>query len=105
MPVSYKDGYDFIGWMYNGILYNDENIYDDITLVAYYEKIQKYKVGDLIKITGNYSSSAYYKKANYNFATGWERKILRIFEGAEFPYMIGDDTGVTGFFKEESFTK
>lgn len=108
LPKVTKEGYEFIGWYLGDKLYNSEKIYDDATLKAYYKKIEpSYKIGDKIKIIGSYSSSstatvdeAYNKKA-----IGWERKIINKIEGSEFPYVIGNDDGITGFFKSSSIEK
>ena len=45
------------------------------------------------------------KNAYNKRAIGWEREILNIIEGVEFPYVVGDTTGVTGFFKLESLER
>lgn len=105
LPITYKDGYEFIGWYLNDKLYENEIVNDDVILIAKYKpnKINtSYKVGNSVIITGNYSSSAYSMSAEYDAAIGWNRKILYIIEDAEYPYAIGNDEGVTGFFKIES---
>lgn len=105
LPTAYKDGYEFIGWYLNGKPYDGEEVNDDVTLVAQY-KINKinntYKVGDSVIIIGNYSESAYSMDAIYDAAIGWDRKILAIIGDSEYPYMVGNDEGVTGFFKVSS---
>ena len=40
--------------------------------------------------------------AEYRSAIGWDREILDIIEDSEYPYMVGNDEGVTGFFKADS---
>lgn len=103
IPVAYKDGYEFIGWFINDKVYNDEILNDDTTLIAKYKlKNIEYKVGDKIIIIGNYSSSAYNLSAKNSRAIGWERYILSIMEGTNYPYMIGNEKGVTGFFNIDS---
>lgn len=104
LPTTYKDGYEFIGWYLNDELYDNRIINSDSTLVAYYKKIEvepKYNVGDKVIIVGNYSSSAYGTDF-HNVAIGWEREILEIYEGLDNPYMVGNESGVTGFFKVDS---
>lgn len=105
LPATYKDGYEFIGWYLNDKLYENDIINDDATLVAHYNQINMvpdYKIGDRVLIVGNYSNSAYSNEANYDIAIGWNRVILDIFEDSEYPYMIGNENGVTGFFKDTS---
>lgn len=104
LPVSYKDGYEFIGWYLNDELYNNKIVNSDTTLIAHYEKIEikpNYSVGDKVIIIGDYSSSAY-GFDSYNAAIGWDREILDIYDTFENPYMIGNENGVTGFFKQDS---
>ncbi len=105
LPIVYKDGYEFIGWYLNDKLYENEIINDDVTLIAHYNQINvvpDYKIGDRVLIVGNYSNSAYSNEANYDIAIGWNRVILDIFEDSKYPYMIGNENGVTGFFKDTS---
>ena len=105
LPIAYKDGYEFIGWYTSGKKYNDENINDDMTLYAEYknDKINTtYKVGDSVLIVGNYSSSAYSINSTYFRAIGWYRRILDIIDDSNYPYLVGNDEGVTGFFKASS---
>lgn len=107
-PETYKEGYDFIGWFWNNKIYNNEKIYDDLKLVAQYKKQIiniPYKIGDKVKIIGKYSNSAYSMEAFNKRAIGWEREILYILEGSEFKYAVGNNLGVTGFFKLESIER
>lgn len=102
LPVAYKDGYKFVGWYLNDELYEGSSVNSDAILFAHYEEIKpEYKIGDKIIIVGNYSSSVY-GMDDYNAGIGWEREILAIYDGLENPYMIGNENGVTGFFKEGS---
>lgn len=104
LPKSYKDGYEFIGWYLNDKLYDNQIVNSDTTLIAHYEEIKiepEFSVGDKVIITGPYSSSAYGFDM-HDMAIGWDREILAIYEGLENPYMIGNENGVTGFFKEDS---
>lgn len=108
LPISYKDDFEFIGWYLNDKLYQNEIIYDNVVLTAQYknEKINTtYKVGDSVLIVGSYSNSSNSTFATNKRAIGWERKIIDIIDGSEFPYMIGDSTGITGFFKANSIEK
>lgn len=106
LPVSNNQGYEFIGWYLNDELYENQEINSDVVLVAKYKEIiLEYKIGDKIKIIGNYAKMSTDKIAYNKRAIGWERQILNIIEGVEFPYVIGDNTGVTGFFKVESLER
>lgn len=108
LPESKKEEHEFIGWYLNDHLYNNEEIYDDITLEAKYKEIKTiYEIGDKVIIIGNYSKSAYstIDEAYNKRAIGWEREIIDIIEDSEFPYVVGNNTGVTGFFKVESIEK
>lgn len=63
------------------------------------------KVGDRVKIVGEYAESSTSKRALHKRAIGWKRVILKIYEGREYPYRVGNETGTTGFFKAESLEK
>lgn len=105
LPVLDLEDYNFIGWTLNDKLYDNEEFYDDAVLVAKLEKKEvkvDYKVGDTIIITGSYSESSTSEYAYHNVAIDWEREILYIIDGANFPYAVGNENGVTGFFKESS---
>ena len=97
-----------MGWSIEGKLYNNEEIYDNVTLSAEYKNDiinTTYKVGDIVTIIGNYSNSAYSTSSNYKLAIGWERRILNIIENSNYPYVVGNETGVTGFFKAISIER
>ena len=105
LPVPNKDGYEFIGWYYNDKLYESQEVYNDLILTAEYknDKINTtYKVGDMVLIIGKYSNTSKFSSAKNKKAIGWKRKILDIIDNAEFPYVVGDDSGITGFFKASS---
>lgn len=61
-------------------------------------------IGDTVEIveTGNGSS---YGDSNTAYGIGWTRTILDIYEGREFPYMVGNETGVTGFYKADALNR
>lgn len=105
LPIAYKDGYEFVGWSINGKLYSNQEINDDITLIAQYKNDTintMYDVGDKVLIIGSYSSSAYSKSAKHSKAIGWDREILDYIEDSNYPYVIGNEEGITGFFKAQS---
>lgn len=103
LPIVSKENHEFIGWYINDKLYTNEEINNDVTLTAKYkENTPEYKIGDRVKIIGCYSKTSTSNKCNNTKAIGWNRKILNIIEGAEYPYVVGNSSGVTGFFKVDS---
>lgn len=103
-----KEGYEFIGWYINDKEYKGEILNEDTTLVANYKEIIKeptFNIGDIVVITGCYSKSSTSSYCNNTKAIGWSRKILNIIEGAQYPYVVGNNNGVTGFFKSDSINK
>ena len=62
------------------------------------------KVGDKVKIigTGNGASDG---SSNTAYGIGWKREILKIYEGREYPYQVGNSAGTTGFYKASSLEK
>ena len=105
LPSVEKEGYEFNGWLLNGNIYNNEELNSDTKLSAKFTKIkEELKIGDRVYIIGPYSSSSY--SNDYNIlAIGWDRVILDILDSRENPYVIGNEFGVTGFFKESSLKK
>ena len=61
------------------------------------------KVGDKVKIISAGSAGMNGGKASYGI--GWERKILKIWNGKKYPYQVGDNTGTTGYYKENALKK
>ncbi len=59
-------------------------------------------VGDMVRITAAYASSAYADRADNTAAIGWERLILGVNEGANFPFRVGNGGVTTGYFKKEA---
>lgn len=104
LPSLIKDGYEFIGWYLNDSLYSGEELYNDVTLVALYNK-KAYKVGELVLIVDNYSNSAFSINAYNKKAIGWIRKIKYIIEGSNYPYALGNDNGITGYFGENAIER
>lgn len=118
-----KDGYTFIEWRLDGKKYNFSNIINnDITLVAIWEKDKNtsdnekiedeiidcssmISVGDKVTIIGEYAISSDGEVIGFSKAIGWEREIIAIYEGEEYPYQVGNEDGTTGFFKLESIEK
>lgn len=105
LPIPIKEDHEFIGWYLSDELYTDQDINSDITLVAKYKTDTinpLYTVGSKVLITGNYSNSSYSDNAYNTKAIGWNREILYIIEDSNYPYAVGDSTGVTGYFKANS---
>lgn len=116
-----KEGYTFIEWQLDGKKYNfSSEINDDITLYAYWEKENIYidnevidnnvsdnniSVGDKVVIIGEYAISSDGEIYGFTKAIGWEREVIAIYEGALYPYQVGNEDGTTGFFKLESLEK
>lgn len=106
LPILKKEGYEFIGWFIGNIKYNGEEINEDVILNAKFEKIKpEYKIGDKIRIIGCYSNTSFESNCNNTKAVGWDRVILDILEDRKYPYVIGNNYGVTGFFKADSIEK
>ena len=61
-------------------------------------------VGDKVKIVGTGNGSSY-GTSNTAYGIGWSRQILRIWDGRQFPYQVGNSSGVTGFYKAEALKK
>ena len=66
---------------------------------------QTLKVGDRVKIIAAYASSSTAMAAYATTAIGWDRVIMNIYEGRNFPYAVGDGKGVTGFCKASGLKK
>ena len=66
--------------------------------------VEPLKVGDRVKIiaTGNGSSMG---TSNTAYGIGWERQILKVWDGRLYPYQVGNNTGTTGFYKAEALQK
>lgn len=62
------------------------------------------KVGDKVKIIGTGNGSSY-GDSNTAGGIGWEREILKIWNGRPFPYQVGNSTATTGFYKASSLEK
>lgn len=68
-------------------------------------------VGDKVKITGAYASSASSAKAEHTSAKGQTRYIVKIYNGTNFPYQLGAKKGdasgsnTTGFANAKSIAR
>lgn len=90
----------------NGIT-NPNIIYSGVklTIPEYSAPTQSLNVGDKVKIISNYASSSSSKAAYNSAAIGWERVIMKIYSGTNYPYQVGDGKGVTGYCKESGLRK
>ena len=61
-------------------------------------------IGDTVEIVGTGNGSSY-GDSNTSYGIRWTRTILGIYEGREFPYMVGNETGVTGFYKADALNR
>lgn len=62
------------------------------------------KVGDKVKIIGTGNGSSY-GTLNTAYGIGWTRNILKIYNGRPYPYQVGNNSGVTGYYKAEALQK
>ena len=62
------------------------------------------QVGDRVKIIGTGNGSSY-GDSNTAYGIGWERQVLRIYDGRPFAYQVGNATGVTGYYKADALKK
>ena len=61
-----------------------------------------FKVGDYVIITGEYAGSCDGENPGNTAAMGWDRQILAVYENQEYPYQVGNNFGITGYFKADS---
>ena len=115
-----RTGFAFQGWFEGKNEYDfNKPVVGDLTLTAKWRQATgdtkppggntgsnaldpNLKVGDRVEIVGAYASSSTSKEALHTRARGWQRVILKIYEGREFPYRVGNSTGTTGFFQAET---
>lgn len=62
------------------------------------------KVGDKIKIvkSGNSRPDG---KGNTSYGINWIRYIKKIYKNSAYPYQVGNDTGITGYYKANALKK
>ena len=49
------------------------------------------RVGDYVIVQGPYAASAYDQHAVNTVAVGWQRRVIRILPGTNWPVLFGDD--------------
>lgn len=62
------------------------------------------KVGDKVRIIGTGKASSYGDSPTAG-GIGWNCEILKIYDGRPYPYMVGNSTGVTGFYQASALQK
>ena len=62
------------------------------------------KVGDKVKIIGTGKASSYGDNPTAG-GIGWNRYILKIYNGRPYPYMVGANGVATGFYKADALQK
>lgn len=68
------------------------------------EKTTELKIGDKVKIVGTGNGSVY-GTGDIAYGLGWERKVLKIWDGKAYPYQIGNNGITTGYYKKEALQK
>lgn len=61
-------------------------------------------IGDTVKIIGTGNGNSY-GTSNTAYGIGWTRQILRVFDGRPYPYQVGNNTGITGYYKAEALQR
>lgn len=69
-----------------------------------YKESTNLQVGDIVKIV-NVGNGSSYGDSNTAYGIGWTRKILNIYKGRPYPYQVGNETGTTGFYKDDALQK
>lgn len=69
-----------------------------------YKESTTLQVGDAVKIV-NVGNGSSYGDSNTAYGIGWTRKILNIYKGRPYPYQVGNETGTTGFYKDDALQK
>ena len=62
------------------------------------------KVGDKVRIVGTGKASSYGDNPTAG-GIGWNRYILKIYNGRPYPYQVGNNSGTTGFYKASALQK
>lgn len=72
--------------------------------ITLYKESTTLQVGDTVKIIGTGNGSSY-GDSNTAYGIGWTRKILNIYKGRPYQYQVGNETGTTGFYKDDALQK
>ena len=107
----YKDGVRVNPLEYLYVYDNQEVGEKDKDKVLYYHEEptptpepKKLNIGDKVKIIGTGKATCYGENPTA-YGIGWIRYIKDIYEKRPYPYQVGDETGTTGFYKEEALEK
>lgn len=107
----YKDGVRVNPLEYLYVYDNQEVAEKDKDKVLYYHEEptptpepKKLNIGDKVKIIASGKATCYGENPTA-YGIGWERYILDIYDKRPYPYQVGNETGTTGFYKEEALEK
>ena len=97
---------------YTYVYPNQEVCEEDKDYVKYYESepeptippVRPLQIGDKVKIIDTGKATCYGEEPTA-YGIGWERIILDFYEKRPYPYQVGDETGTTGFYKEEALER
>ena len=109
IALKYYGNGDYNHYMYianaNGIS-NPNKIYvGQVLTIPEYKDVNTLSVGDKVQIISSYASSSTSKTAANSAGIGWKREILKIYEGRNYPYQVGNSSGVTGYCKASGLKK
>lgn len=107
VEIPKKQGYTFVGWYLDDKEYDlNKKVTSELSIKAKWLKEDfSLKIGDNVLIIGDYSESSTSLNAYHSKAIGWKRKIVYIYNGREFPYAVGNEYGITGYFKIDSLER
>ncbi len=78
---------------------------DESSIQPYTEPVYTgLQVGDNVKIVGTGNGNSLGTGATA-YGIGWNRQILKIWDGRAYPYQVGNGSGTTGFYQESSLQK
>ena len=63
------------------------------------------KVGDKVRIIASGYSNTKGKGGHKAYGIGWIRYVKKIYPGTAYPYLVGDNTGNTGYYKDSALRK
>lgn len=107
----YKDGVRVNPLEYLYVYDNQEVAEKDKDKVLYYHEEptptpvpKRLNIGDKVKIIATGKATCYGEEPTA-YGIGWVRYIKDIYEKRPYPYQVGDETGTTGFYKEEALER
>lgn len=107
----YKDGLRVNPLEYLYVYDNQEVAEKDKNKVLYYHEEptpipvpKRLNIGDKVKIISTGKATCYGEEPTA-YGIGWVRYIKDIYEKRPYPYQVGDETGTTGFYKEEALER